>query len=65
MKRLKEAERERRIRELWLERPRDQRTSADVLHFYYWLSQHDSGLIPSGTGSFQQLHKILGDAVNE
>ena len=63
VKRLTPVERERRIRELWLDRPRDKRTSADVLHFYYWLSHQDSALVPDGSGSFQQLLTILRDIV--
>jgi hypothetical protein len=55
----KAAERQRRILELWLERPERQRTSEDILTFYGWLSEHEPGLVPSGAGSYRQLREIL------
>jgi hypothetical protein len=50
-----------RIVQLWLQRPKSKRTDDDVLVFYGWLSEHEPGLIPSGSGSYKQLHKILSD----
>jgi len=55
------AERERRLVELWLQRPARERTVDDVERFYGWLLQHEPALIPSGAGSYRQLTAILKD----
>ena len=52
-------DRHSRILDLWLARPRSARTDDDVLAFYGWLTEHESGLIPSGGGFYRQLQEIL------
>lgn len=55
----KTAERQRQIVELWLQRPKRERTADDVLTFYGWLSEHHAKLVPSGPGTVRQLRAIL------
>jgi len=58
--RRKADERDRRIVERWLDRPRAQRTSdEDVLAFYAWLNDHDPSLIPLGGGSYQHVRTLV------
>ena len=59
------AEQSRRIVELWSERPSEQRTGADILTFYRWLSEHQPELIPSGPGSYQQMWQILSKHISD
>ena len=53
-------ERDRRIVEAWLDRPRRQRRAADVLEFYRWLLEHERDLIPPGAGSFDHVNQLIG-----
>jgi hypothetical protein len=59
MKRLTPSQRDLRIVELWLQRPKHERSDDDILRFYGWLTQHEPDLVPSGAGSYQQLRTIL------
>jgi hypothetical protein len=59
------AENQRRIVELWLQRPKSERTADDVEKLYAWLLQHEPGLIPGGTGSYRKLRAILEDHLVE
>lgn len=57
-----------RLVELWLDRPKDQRTDDDLLRFYGWLSEHAPDLIPpaeSGAGTYQQLRTLLSNHIIE
>ena len=60
---LSSEDRDRRIVELWQQREEQQRTEGNVVIFYYWLSQHQPNLVPTGAGAYQQLRKVLGDLV--
>lgn len=61
----KAAEAQRRLVELWLQRPRRERTAVDAEKFYGWLLQNEPALIPSGAGSYRQLLDILKDHIDE
>jgi hypothetical protein len=56
---MKAAEQARRIADLWLERPRWQRTAEHLLPFYGWLLAHEPAAIPSGPGSILKVCTIL------
>lgn len=58
-------EQDRRILDLWLERPRSERTGDDLLKFFGWLSEHEPDLIPPGAGTYEQLRAVLGKHVVE
>jgi len=59
------AEQQRQIVELWLQRPKRERTTEDVLAFYGWLSDHQSKLVPSGPAPVRQLREILKQHIVE
>jgi len=60
LRRRKINERDRRIVERWLERPRGHRAGdADVLAFYVWLNDHQPTLIPAGPKSYQYIHALV------
>lgn len=61
----KTADHHRQIVELWLERPKAERTGDDVMQFYGWLSEHKPDLIPSGDGAFRQLREIVAAHIVE
>ena len=56
---LKANEQARLVVELWQQRPRWQRSPDDVVHFYGWLLEHEPGVIPTGSGSFQKIQTAL------
>ena len=67
-RRLRDSERAQRLIELWLDRPKSQRTGEDVLTFYGWLTEHEPGLIPGDLGqgsSLKQLRAILNSHLVE
>ena len=64
-RRMKPEEQARRVVELWQDRPKSQRTSDDVLAFYGWLSDHESGLVPNGPGSYQAVRAIVAPFIVE
>ena len=61
----KAADRQRQIVELWLQRPKRERTADDVLTFYGWLSEHHAKLVPSGPAPVRQLRAILDGHIVE
>jgi hypothetical protein len=56
---MKATEQARRIVDLWLERPRWQRTADHLLPFYGWLLEHEPAVIPAGPGSILKVSTIL------
>ena len=56
---LAETQRQQRIIDLWLQRPRAARTAEDVFAFYGWLTEHAPALLPAGAGPCRQLTQIL------
>ena len=52
-------ERDRRIVETWLDRPRRQRHAAAAVDFYRWLLEHAPDLIPPGRGSYKHVNKLI------
>ena len=52
-------ERNVRIVEAWLDRPRRQRHAAAVLDFYRWLLEHQPDLIPPGAGSYDHVIRLI------
>ena len=58
-KAVKEAERESRIIDCWMDRPKDRRTADDLMAFYGWLSDHKSELLPRGDGGYARLRVLL------
>ena len=57
--------RQRQTVELWLQRPKRERTAEDVLAFYGWLSDHRAILVPSGPDPIRQLRAILREHILE
>jgi hypothetical protein len=60
MPRTNHAESERRssVRQLWLERPPQERTDTDVLNFFGWLDEHHPELLKRGSGDPYQYLKV-------
>ena len=52
-------ERDRRIVESWLDRPRRQRHAAAALDFYRWLLEHAPDLIPPGAESYDHVIRLI------
>jgi hypothetical protein len=61
----KTADHQRQLVELWLQRPKAERTVDDILQFYGWLSEHKPDLIPSGSGAVRQLREIVATHIVE
>lgn len=51
--------------ELWLQRPKRERTADDVLAFYGWLSDHQAKLVPNGPAPVRQLREMLKQHIVE
>jgi hypothetical protein len=52
-------ERDRRIVEAWLDRPKRQRHATAALDFYRWLLEHAPDLIPPGAGSYDHVIRLI------
>jgi hypothetical protein len=57
---VKQKDRRAKLRELWLERPEENRTTNDLLLFYNWVERNWPELLTSGHGDpYQQLKSVL------
>jgi hypothetical protein len=64
---MNKAEREAELRQLWQQRPVEQRTAVDVLAFYTWVQQNRAYLFYGTSGDpYQTLKSVLrGQIVGE